>query len=104
VIYSVCALHFTSTPTTGYADFTITAKSKKQRQKAAKALRKQAALNPEALAPKIPIYEQSVDLPAGDGTVEGAVEAGEARGELNKAMREKRRKSIKEDNFLRSMG
>ena len=45
-----------------------------------------------------------MDLPAGDGTVEGAMEAGQARGELNKAMREKRRKKIKEDNFLRSMG
>lgn len=80
------------------------AKSKKQRQKAAKALRKQQALNPEALAPKIPLYEQSIDLPAGDGTVSGAVEANAARHELNKAMRDKRRKSIKEANFLKSMG
>ncbi|KAK5706633.1 hypothetical protein LTR97_001623 [Elasticomyces elasticus] len=80
------------------------AKSKKQRQKAAKALRKQQLLNPDALAPKIPLYEQSVDLPAGDGTIEGAMKAGQARGELNAAMRDQRRKKIKEDNFLRSMG
>lgn len=76
------------------------AKSKKQRQRAAKALRRQQLLNPEALAPKIPLYEQSIDLPAGDGTLGGALEAREARGELNKAMRDKRRKKIKEDNFL----
>lgn len=82
---------------------TITAKSKKQRQKAAKALRKQALLNPGALAPKIPLYEQSVDLPAGDGGVEASVQAAEARRELTKAMRQKRKAVIKEDNFLRSM-
>ena len=61
-------------------------------------------MNPESLVPKVPLYEQSIDLPAGDGTLEGAVEAGEARGELNKSMRGMRRKKIKEDNFLRSMG
>jgi len=79
------------------------AKSKKQRQRAAKALRKQQLLHPEALAPKIPIYEQSVDLPAGEGSVEAALDAKEARGELQKAMREKRRKGIKEQNFLKAM-
>jgi large subunit ribosomal protein L54 len=55
------------------------------------------------LAPKIPIYEQSIDLPAGDGTVQGAVEAAEARQELTKAMRAERRRKVKEDNYLRSM-
>jgi len=79
------------------------AKSKKQRQRAAKALRKQQLLNPEGLAPKVPLYEQSIDLPAGDGTVGGAMEAGEARGELVKSMRDNRRKKIKEQNFLRAM-
>ena len=54
--------------------------------------------------PKIPLYEQSVDLPGGDGSLEGAKEAGEARGGFTKAMRDKRRKAIKEDNFLRAMG
>ena len=80
-----------------------TAKSKKQRQRAAKALRKQQLLHPEALAPKVPIYEQSVDLPAGDGSVKGAMQAGEARAELTRKMREKRRGSIKEENFLKGM-
>lgn len=56
------------------------------------------------LIPKVPIYEQTIDLPAGDGTIEGAVKAGEARGELNKAMRDKRRAQIKERNFLKAMG
>lgn len=80
------------------------AKSKKQRQRAAKALRKRALQNPDALVPKVPLYEQSVDLPGGDGSVEGAMKAGEARSGLTKAMRDKRRKAIKEDNFLRAMG
>ncbi|KAK5130677.1 hypothetical protein LTR08_001838 [Meristemomyces frigidus] len=79
------------------------AKSKKQRQRAAKALRKQELLHPEALIPKVPMYEQSVDLPAGDGSVRGAMQAGEAREELTRKMREKRRGSIKEDNFLKGM-
>lgn len=73
------------------------------RQRAAKALRRQQALNPEALAPKIPMYEQSIDLPGGDGTLQGALEAGEARGELTSSMRDMRRKKIKEQNFLKAM-
>jgi large subunit ribosomal protein L54 len=61
-------------------------------------------MDPEALAPKVPLYAQTIDLPAGDGTVKGAVEAGQARGEVTKAMREKRRGNIKEANFLKAMG
>jgi large subunit ribosomal protein L54 len=53
--------------------------------------------------PKVPLYEQTIDLPSGDGTIQGAVKAAEAREELTKAMRDKRRGSIKEDNFLRTM-
>lgn len=79
------------------------AKSKKQRRLAAKRLRKQALTNPDLLVPKVPIYEQSIDLPAGDGTIQGAVEAAKAREELRKAMRVKRRSTIKEGNFLKSM-
>ncbi len=79
------------------------AKSKKQRRLAAKALRKQQMLNPELMQPKIPMYEQSIDLPRGDGTVQGAVEASESRQELTKAMRDKRRATIKESNFLKAM-
>lgn len=80
------------------------AKSKKQRRLAAKRLRKEQAMNPELLTPKIPLYEQTIDLPAGNGSLDGAVEAAGARGELTKAMRDKRRASIKEANFLKAMG
>ncbi|KAF2799112.1 hypothetical protein K505DRAFT_371211 [Melanomma pulvis-pyrius CBS 109.77] len=78
-------------------------KSKKQRRVAAKRLRKEQLANPGLLVPKIPIYEQTIDLPAGDGTVEGAMMAAGAREELRKAMRTKRRATIKENNFLRAM-
>lgn len=61
-------------------------------------------MNPGMLEPKIPLYEQTLDLPAGDGSVEGAVRAMEARGNLTKAMRDKRRADIKEKNFLKAMG
>jgi large subunit ribosomal protein L54 len=61
-------------------------------------------MNPELLVPKVPIYEQTVDLPAGDGSLAGAVEAASARDELTKAMRNKRKAIIKEANFLKAMG
>ena len=54
--------------------------------------------------PKIPMYEQSVDLPAGDGTAKGNLGAGEARQELTASMRQQRRAKIKEGNFLKAMG
>jgi large subunit ribosomal protein L54 len=56
------------------------------------------------LVPKVPIYEQTIDLPAGDGSLEGALNAAQGRGELTKAMRGKRRADIKEKNFLKAMG
>lgn len=80
-----------------------TAKSKKQRQKAARAARKAADSNPEALLPKVPLEHQSIDLPAGDGSLNGAVEAARAREEVRGAMRVGRRKGIKEANFLKGM-
>ncbi|GME54736.1 Ribosomal protein l37 mitochondrial [Neofusicoccum parvum] len=86
------------------AEGDLFSKSKKQRRMAAKRLRKQAMLNPDLLAPKVPVYEQSVDLPAGDGSVQGSLKADKAREDLTKAMREKRRKAIKEANFLKAMG
>ncbi|TKA68281.1 hypothetical protein B0A49_06113 [Cryomyces minteri] len=85
------------------ADGDLFSKSKKQRRVAAKKLRKQELLHPESLVPEVPIYEQSIDLPGGDGTVAGALEAARVREELRKAMRGKRRGGIKEDNFLRAM-
>jgi large subunit ribosomal protein L54 len=62
------------------------------------------AMNPEMMIPKVPIYEQTIDLPAGDGSLQGAVQAADAREELTKAMRNKRRATIKEANFLKAMG
>lgn len=82
------------------------AKSKKQRQRAAKAMRKAEKFrqaHPELLEPKVPMHEQSVDLPAGDGSMAGARTAERARNELTKSMRAHRRAKIKEDNFLRTM-
>ena len=62
-----------------------------------------AADNPEANMAKVPLEHQSIDLPSGDGTVDGALEAVQARDDLTTAMRRARRKSIKEGNFLKSM-
>jgi large subunit ribosomal protein L54 len=56
------------------------------------------------LEPKVPLYEQSIDLPGGDGTLGGNKSAGEAREELTQAMRKHRRAKIKEGNFLKAMG
>ncbi|KAI9798413.1 MAG: hypothetical protein M1833_004807 [Piccolia ochrophora] len=80
------------------------AKSKKQRRAAAKRLRKQAATDPDSLVPKVPLQQQTVNLPWNEsGTVEGAVQAGEGREELTEAMRKQRRGGIKESNFLKGM-
>lgn len=58
----------------------------------------------EALEPKIPLQQQTIDLPANqEGTVRGALEAVEKREELQKAMRKERRAKIKERNFLKGM-
>ncbi|KAI4851090.1 hypothetical protein E4T45_05225 [Aureobasidium sp. EXF-8846] len=88
----------------GSVEGDLFSKSKKQRRVAAKALRKQQMTNPEALAPKIPLHEQTIDLPAGDGSLQGAIEAMEARDALTKSMRKNRRAKIKEANFLKAMG
>ncbi|EHA54372.1 hypothetical protein MCOR27_001503 [Pyricularia oryzae] len=84
-------------------------KSKKQRRLAAK---KQRALEAQllasgdlsALAPKIPVQQQSINLPsAEDGSVESAVGAAETREALRSAMRKERKAKIRENNYLRSM-
>jgi large subunit ribosomal protein L54 len=63
-----------------------------------------ASGNMEALAPKIPITQQSIDLPANEeGTVVGAMEAETKREELRSAMRRERRNKIKEANYLKGM-
>jgi hypothetical protein len=85
------------------------AKSKKQRRLAAKRQRAaQARLlaegNLAALAPKIPVQQQTINLPGNeDGTPEGALAAVAAREELRQAMRKERKAKIKESNYLKSM-
>ncbi|KAM3074439.1 hypothetical protein ACMFMG_002758 [Clarireedia jacksonii] len=77
-------------------------KSKKVRQKAAKAKRKAeeralASGDTSILEPKIPITQQTIDLAA-----EGP-EALKQREELKKALRKERRAAIKEKNYLKTM-
>ncbi|KAI1176894.1 putative NADH-ubiquinone oxidoreductase 12 kDa subunit, mitochondrial [Nemania sp. FL0916] len=84
-------------------------KSKRQRQLAAKRQRAMearmlAAGNLEALAPKIPLQQQTINMPRNeDGTPEGSIAAQAAREELRKAMRRERKAKIKESNYLKSM-
>ncbi|KAI0022942.1 mitochondrial ribosomal protein L37-domain-containing protein [Xylariomycetidae sp. FL0641] len=84
-------------------------KSKKQRRIAAKRQRALEAKlvaegNLEALAPKVPLPEQSINLPGNEaGTVEGALESRQAREDLRSAMRRQRKAAIKEANYLKSM-
>ncbi|KAF4332139.1 mitochondrial ribosomal L37p [Fusarium beomiforme] len=84
-------------------------KSKKQRKLAAK---RQKALeakllaegNLEALAPKIPLQRQSINILGEENRgVEHNIEAAQKREELKKAMRKERRAKIKETNYLKSM-
>jgi large subunit ribosomal protein L54 len=85
------------------------AKSRKQRRLAAKRQRQLEAQifasgDLEALAPKIPLQQQSVNLPgSGSGSVEDALLAAEKREELRQAMRKERKAKIKESNYLKSM-
>ncbi|KAF2968962.1 hypothetical protein GQX73_g4633 [Xylaria multiplex] len=84
-------------------------KSKKQRKIAAKRQRALEARllaegNLEALAPKIPLQHQTINLPANEaGTTEGSLEAAAAREDLRRAMRRERKAKIKESNYLKSM-
>lgn len=60
--------------------------------------------NLEALAPKIPLQHQSVNLPGEEGaSVEENLEAKKARDSLTRAMRIERKAKIKERNYLQSM-
>ncbi|GAO15492.1 uncharacterized protein UV8b_03025 [Ustilaginoidea virens] len=84
-------------------------KSKKQRKIAAKRQKAVEAKlaaegNLEALAPKIPLQHQSINLPGKEGgSVEDNILAAEKRLELKKAMRKERKAKIKEANYLKSM-
>ncbi|KAK1999161.1 hypothetical protein LX36DRAFT_655771 [Colletotrichum falcatum] len=84
-------------------------KSKKQRKAAAK---RQKAIEAklvaegdiEALAPKVPLPQQSINLPGEKGgDVEHNLHAATKRDELRKAMRKERKAKIKESNYLKSM-
>ncbi|KXX80104.1 hypothetical protein MMYC01_202860 [Madurella mycetomatis] len=84
-------------------------KSKKQRRLALKRQRQQeerilASGNLEALAPKIPLHKQSVNLTAAEaGDVQQAIAAVDERETLRKAMRKDRKANIKESNYLKGM-
>ncbi|KAK4648614.1 uncharacterized protein QC761_111810 [Podospora bellae-mahoneyi] len=84
-------------------------KSKKQRRLAAKRQRQleaklMASGDLEALAPKIPIQKQTINLPAAPtGELKEVLEAADKRQELRKAMRKERRANIKESNYLKTM-
>ncbi|KAI9744575.1 MAG: hypothetical protein M1818_002104 [Claussenomyces sp. TS43310] len=86
---------------------TSIAKSKKQRRIAAKRQRKLEAQllateGADALAPKVPMQRQTIDLPRNEeGSISGALDAVTKREELRKAMRGERRAKIKESNFLK---
>lgn len=76
-------------------------KSKKQRKlatkrRAAHEAKLMAEGNLEALAPKIPLQHQSINLPGEEGQgVDHNIEAAEKRDELKKAMRQERKAKIK---------
>ncbi|KAL1883153.1 hypothetical protein VTK73DRAFT_9520 [Phialemonium thermophilum] len=84
-------------------------KSKKQRRLAAKRQRQLEARllasgDIEALAPKVPLQQQTINLPAGEsGRLEDVLAAAAQRDELRKAMRKERRAKIRETNYLKSM-
>lgn len=60
--------------------------------------------NLEALAPKVPLQHQSINLPGEDNnSVEHNIEAAVKREELKRAMRKERKAKIKEANYLKSM-
>ncbi|RKU41636.1 hypothetical protein DL546_001194 [Coniochaeta pulveracea] len=84
-------------------------KSKKQRRLYAKRQRQieaqiLASGDISALAPKIPLQQQTINLPGKpDGDVREALYASDKREELRKAMRKERKAKIKEANYLKSM-
>lgn len=63
-----------------------------------------ASGNFEALQPKIPLQQQSINIPGVEnGTVADNLAAAEKRQELKLAMRKERKAKIKESNYLKSM-
>ncbi|KAL8933354.1 MAG: hypothetical protein Q9216_006408 [Gyalolechia sp. 2 TL-2023] len=87
-------------------------KSAKQRRIAARVARRSASTSApeESLAPPVPLHEQSIDLPSApknrfgrEVDMEAGRRAQRSREELTAVMRGKRRKDIKEANFLKGM-
>ncbi|KAH6674031.1 mitochondrial ribosomal protein L37-domain-containing protein [Plectosphaerella plurivora] len=84
-------------------------KSKKQRKLAAKRKLAAEALllasgDADALAPKVPLQQQSINLPGTEGgDVKHNLHAAQKREELRQAMRQERKAKIKEANYLKSM-
>ncbi|KEZ44215.1 hypothetical protein SAPIO_CDS3149 [Scedosporium apiospermum] len=84
-------------------------KSKKQRRLAAKKQRQLEARilatgDVEALAPKIPLQHQTLNLAhGGEGALSDVLKSSSKRAELQKAMRRERKSQIKEANYLKSM-
>ncbi|KAK3362153.1 mitochondrial ribosomal protein L37-domain-containing protein [Lasiosphaeria ovina] len=75
--------------------------AKRQRTLEAKIL---ASGDMEALAPKIPLVKQTINLPVGEGQgLPDALQAAEKREELRVAMRKDRKSKIKESNYLKTM-
>lgn len=58
----------------------------------------------DAIAPKVPLQHQSINLPGEEGgSVQDNIAAAEKRNELKKAMRRERKAKIQESNYLKSM-
>ncbi|KAK0703730.1 mitochondrial ribosomal protein L37-domain-containing protein [Lasiosphaeria miniovina] len=75
--------------------------AKRQRTLEAKIL---ASGDMEALAPKIPLVKQTINLLVGEGQgLPDALQAAEKREELRVAMRKDRKSKIKESNYLKTM-
>ncbi|KAI4140959.1 MAG: hypothetical protein L6R39_005576 [Caloplaca ligustica] len=95
----------------GGAEGDLFSKSAKKRRIAARIARRSASTSTaESRAPPVPLHEQSIDLPSAPQNrfgrnvdVQAGEKAREAREELTASMRQKRRKNIREANFLKGM-
>ena len=74
-----------------------------QRRQEQRQLERGAGADVPAPESAVPLHQQTLDLPVGDGTLRGSVEALRAREQLTRSMRKERRAKIKEANFLKNM-
>lgn len=78
--------------------------SKRQSKKMAKRAAKMAGMTDlDASREAIPINEQTIDMPVGEGTLESVADAIRTARDLTKSLRAQRRATIKENNFLKTM-